>query len=334
MAKRPIDMQRESAVGMTIVDESDDSPISQVLSLPDELLLIKGRGIWRFQLADDIDPDRTNPKVPNAQQKLLGRGAADELVCRTLLQAHLLLSTGFSRTESLYGAALASTFDFLRDLDALQNGIDDLREKLSSAERDFDSNKLKTGLQLPALRDVAARGKGLKQALDHLVRKLWVFVRAFRPELPPGVSWSKFREQAMARGQTEASLASLVLKLQEGFSSIRNSRNAIEHPRPGHEVILHDYRLKPDGLVHRPTIEVIHSETPVDESELLMFAESMSKYILEAYELLLVHLCGLHAKSRGVFELRIAMLPAERRSNVHVKFSFFTKLHEQWVPLG
>jgi len=115
---------------------------------------------------------------------------------------------------------------------------------------------------------------------------------------------------------------------------LADARNAVEHPKPGQDVILHDYRLKSDGLIHRPTIEVIHQRSPVGESDLLMFVEAMAKFILEAYELLLVHLCGLHAKSRGVFELRISILPEEQRRNKHVKFAFLTKLGGRWIPLS
>jgi len=320
---------------MQIVDAGDDTPISQAISLPNRLLIIKGGGIWQVQLADEIDPSRNNPKVPNAQQKILGRGNADELVGRTLLQAELLMRVGFSGANSVRNLALTSTFEILRELDVLTHRVDALRNDLETAEKNFSSNsQMTSGVQLPSLRDVTARGKSYVQMLDHLVRRLWEFVRAFRPDLPKGVSWKSMRQQAEERGATEVEIAALTLKLEEGFSSIRDARNAVEHPKPGQDAIFHDYRLKPDGLIHRPTIEIIHERTPLEESDLLMFAETMTKFILEAYELLLIHLCGLHAESRGASGLCIAMLPDERRRNKHVKFSFFAKLGEQWMPLG
>jgi hypothetical protein len=90
MSKCPIDQHRAAAVDMTIGDSTDPSAISEMISLGSRLVIVKEKGVWQTQLADAIDPERSNPRIPNTQQKLLSRGSSDAMVGRTLLQAKRL----------------------------------------------------------------------------------------------------------------------------------------------------------------------------------------------------------------------------------------------------
>lgn len=95
-----INERRDAAVLMTVGDETDEFAICEIMVVNDRMHLIKERGIWLVQLAGEIDPDRTNDKIPNTQQKLLARGALDPLVQRTLLQAKVLLTPASSPAAS------------------------------------------------------------------------------------------------------------------------------------------------------------------------------------------------------------------------------------------
>lgn len=87
--KRPIDRVRDSAMSMK-VGVPEDGAIKEMFGLKDRMLFILERAIYAMQLADEIDPNRSNISIPNTQQKLLGRGAEDPLVAKTLLTAHTL----------------------------------------------------------------------------------------------------------------------------------------------------------------------------------------------------------------------------------------------------
>ena len=93
MSKRPIDKRRDAAIHMQVGD-STDGAISEPVSFGDRLLIVKERSIWQVQLADAIDPQRSNPEIPNTHQKLLSRGSSDPLVGRTLLQAKRFAKKG------------------------------------------------------------------------------------------------------------------------------------------------------------------------------------------------------------------------------------------------
>jgi hypothetical protein len=62
----------------------------EFLSTGNSLYVIKEAGVYRIQLADDIDPARANPNIPNLNQQVLAAGHNNEIVARILLTAKYL----------------------------------------------------------------------------------------------------------------------------------------------------------------------------------------------------------------------------------------------------
>ena len=75
--QRPIDRLRDGGGSLTVNTPDDDTPIREMISTGDRLLVVKDKGVYEVTLADRIDPERTNPAVPNTIQKILPFGAAD-----------------------------------------------------------------------------------------------------------------------------------------------------------------------------------------------------------------------------------------------------------------
>ena len=73
--KRPIDVLRDSGKSMQVGGDGDDSAIPEMIPIGDTLYMIKERSIYAVQLADQIDPDRTNAAIPDTQQQILSIGA-------------------------------------------------------------------------------------------------------------------------------------------------------------------------------------------------------------------------------------------------------------------
>ncbi len=62
-----------------------------MLPLKNRLLIFTDKCTYEVRLADQIDPNRTNPNLPhNVRQKLLDYGIQSELVYKILLQAKVL----------------------------------------------------------------------------------------------------------------------------------------------------------------------------------------------------------------------------------------------------
>ncbi len=333
MTKRSIDQQRDAAVTMQVEDESDTSGIQDVIPLPGRMLLIKEMGIWQTQLADDIDPGRTNAGIPNTLQKLLARGAADPLVGRTLLQAKVLLKQSMLPARIDGEAGLEVTFALLTELDALDRKASELQQTLQAIEERYSGARAKGGaLQVPTLGDAAARGKSFIQGADHAVRTLWQFARVFHPELQKGVAWYKLRDRLMAGSEKEKALGPLVDALEPPFAFLRNTRNAVEHPKQGQAVIFSDYRLRADGKVHAPSIEVIEKNTPLSETSLSAYFTATVEMLVNAYQSLLINMCAAHAQRVGGFDVEVIQLEPDRRRHAEVKFSYASWLGDRLVP--
>ena len=69
MTDRPIDKVRNSGLSMTLPEDVGD--IHGMIEINGNLHIIGSLAIYRVQLADNIDPQRTNIKIPNTYQKAL-----------------------------------------------------------------------------------------------------------------------------------------------------------------------------------------------------------------------------------------------------------------------
>src|SRR5438876_372279 len=112
--KRPIDAQRDSAGSMDIGTE-DEGAITEMISTPEALLIVKERGIYAVQMADQIDPHRTNPVIPNTQQRVLPIGSSNLIVVRTLLTSHALFKKEMLGDDFDQQSAVRLAFALLKD---------------------------------------------------------------------------------------------------------------------------------------------------------------------------------------------------------------------------
>ena len=69
---------------MEIGTSDDQSAVTGIFPIGDNLYVVKERGIYEVKLADRIDPNRTNIAIPNTQQKVLNYGSEAPVVGRTL----------------------------------------------------------------------------------------------------------------------------------------------------------------------------------------------------------------------------------------------------------
>lgn len=77
---------------MEIGTPDDQSAITAIFPIGDDLYAVKERGIYEVRLADRIDPNRTNIAMPNTQQRVLNYGSDAPVVGRTLLTAKELFN--------------------------------------------------------------------------------------------------------------------------------------------------------------------------------------------------------------------------------------------------
>jgi hypothetical protein len=119
--KRPIDIKRDAAITLHIGGE-DKSAVEELLSTGNGLFVIKKTGVFKIQLADDIDPDRENPKIPNLSQQVLAEGYDNVIVARILLTAKTLFDENNATITPFVAALFAKCIVLtgqLLELDAM-----------------------------------------------------------------------------------------------------------------------------------------------------------------------------------------------------------------------
>lgn len=64
----------------------EEGDIKAIVSMKDALILIKERATYSLLVADQIDPQRTNPAIRNAQQLVANIGTDNPIVGKTSSQ--------------------------------------------------------------------------------------------------------------------------------------------------------------------------------------------------------------------------------------------------------
>lgn len=329
--KRPIDKRRDSAFSMLVGDETDQSAIREMISVGDDLYIVKDEGLWLVQHADKIDPERTNPALPNSSKKILSRGATDSLVCRSLLQSRVLMREQFLPAGFDVAAGIANAFAFLVELDALQRIADDYRRLVDSKNEAYATSAQQRGaVTLPSIEDVAVRTRSYILGADRATLALHALGQLFYPDLALKKGWFERLKARMA--DADASVGPYISGLEGGVKFLRNTRNSVEHGKPGQRVIVTNYELKADGTLYVPSIEVEHDETPLEPTDLRKFFDQMIAFLIGSHEGLLVSLASIHVQSFSGIPASVIELPEDRRRYRGVRYAFAAQLGDQLVP--
>lgn len=231
-SKRPIDRIRDSGMSMKI-GAPGDGAIKEMFGLKDRMLFVLDRAIYAMQLADDIDPDRSNISIPNTQQKLLGRGAEDPLVAKTLLTAHALFKKSHLGETFDEEQGLVLALDLLKDFAAMADMLDSLQKAQDDAIASFEKESVKDrSLTLPSIGDAEARCHTFAQKVGHAVDTLRDITQLFYGEAVRRKWIDSLAELTRERYGTEAPFTKYVDTMRPFLLLLREMRNMIEHAKP------------------------------------------------------------------------------------------------------
>lgn len=179
--KRPIDKIRESALSM-LVGGPEDGVICEMISIGDQLYIVCEHAIFAVQLADQIDPDRTNVAVPNTNQRVLSYGGKDPVVGRILLTAHAMFAASHLGSDFPEQKALRLALDLLRDVAAMLDVRADLVAAIEKTTREVNAQiSADRSFKLPAVGDLKSRCDGFAQKVGHAIDTMEEIARLFYP---------------------------------------------------------------------------------------------------------------------------------------------------------
>jgi hypothetical protein len=104
-----------------------DGAISVMIDMGMTLYVVKEHAIYAVQLADQVDPGRTNVAVPNTQQRLLSIGTHDPAFARIFLTAYTMfksmhLGASFPEGEAWSARVRISPGHRRNDVDSFRKG--------------------------------------------------------------------------------------------------------------------------------------------------------------------------------------------------------------------
>jgi hypothetical protein len=169
------------------------------------------------------------------------------------------------------------------------------------------------------------------QKADHFQGALLKLFRLFYSD--EKMNWDDAHE-AVTKLYGEADNFSRVMALAvPRLKLVRNARDCLEHHLKG--VITKDFELQSDGTIAPPTIEVDFRQSSQERCPVSSFIEENTKMLLDAFEMIVVHLCSKHIQPFAGMPIVVAPLSANYQAAWHVRFAYgMYSADGQFAPMG
>jgi hypothetical protein len=335
-AKRPIDIQRDNAVTLRIGGDDDKSSVKEFLSTQDCLYVIKQAGVFKIQLADDIDPTRTNPNIPSLSQRVLIAGYDDPIVARVLLTAKYLFdernATVNPFVSQLFESCLVLTRQLL-EVDAMTRKLEDeiRRKEVALTEKPSATHTF----SLPSIPKMEMELNNIFCLADKAKDTILAICRLqFLPAAVGRVKLEALGKAVEIALQAEPELVTSWKEYVKNFSLIRNLRNASEHPKENYRIILTDFSMQPNGRINSPLIEIQHPDIPIKIFPVIEFLAFIRNALLEQAETILVFIRLAILVKHNPYGEWVAEFPKEERRHMFVRFYRAIHINGNWRILG
>jgi hypothetical protein len=333
--QRSINALRDSAAQMEVGSDDDSSPIHAMFPIAGAMHIIKANGIYRIQLADEIDPQRTNPSILNTQQRVLAFGSDCDLVRQTLLTSKRLFDSKLLGPSFSYDRAIELTFEALKDIIAMHEMRMALDADLKRIEASLASLAPKNrGLSVPSLGDARIRVETILQKADHAVADLFEIAKLFYPDQIGRRWFESLLVFIKDKHGNDAPFTDFLTKVLPLLQLVRNARNCVEHPKANERLDVFDVTLLPNNHLRPPSLEIIHPETPHPLMAINSFMAQLIEQIADIFELMLSFLCGYNVQPFAGLHVQVVRYPPDLQKAFGVRYGYGIYNGDQVVPFG
>lgn len=327
--KVPIDLRRDSAGSMT-VGLPEEGNITDLYTVGDDrLLMIKDDAVYEIKMADMIDPGRSNPIIPNIQQRLLSEGSKSELVQSVLITSGRLFDPSYLRNldcPKIRNIAISATEELVSMGRIAILTDKEVKDHLEAIK----GQKLKDGLIIPNLDDARQRAKNFLQRADHFCREIFYITREFERGFG---DLDGLIRKAKAEKPANDDFVEFLERSVPYLKFIRNARNAMEHPILQKRIDIRNFELTDGAQIKPPSIAIIHPKTPEPEASLSDFFLATVFSLQNLYGQWIAHLCARHANFGGL-SVGVMSTPQERRAAVRSDFMYAIAMGGKMRPVG
>ena len=260
---RPIDKLRSGVGSLEISTPDDDSAISEMISIDDRLLVVKGKGIYEIKLADQVDPERTNIGVPNTIQRILPYGTEHSWIGAVVLTANQLLQSPCLPSDINGAEAFAVVLEIAENIAGAHELVERYCDAENVATRSLDPKIRKDrSLIVPAVGNIETRCNEFLQRSDHALRELFRLVRVFYSDVGSG-GWVRLKTKIDGESKDIDNFSQFLDETVPFLQLIRNARNCVEHSRPEQRLVTVDFSVDARNVLLPPTVQIIHPRTPL-----------------------------------------------------------------------
>jgi hypothetical protein len=334
--ERPIDRIRQSALSMP-VGTPEEGAASVMIDMGTALYVLKEHAIYAVQLADQVDPERTNVAVPNTQQQILSIGTQDPEVGRIFLTAYTMFKSVHLGTNFPERDAWSHAFEYLRHIAAMMESCSALASAIEDAIAGFNNVVAKDrSIALPALGNTEERCDAFAQKMGHAIDTLEAVARLFYPN-DLTKKWIDSLTAVAAQKHGKHEPLALFMKEKNGILLfMRELRNMIEHPKADTYVKVRDFQLIPSMELIAPSVEIVRPSVPSIDGPLVSFMTQVIEELVSTAEMFFALLCGANVQSFSSFPITVVELPSSRRPdwNPHQRISYGIMMNGEVHPLG
>jgi hypothetical protein len=312
---------RDAAGSFTIDNPEDGTPIREMFALKRRFLLMTEKCTYELQLADSIDPERTNPDLPhNVRRKLVDYGVAAAPLRKTVLQAKALFRDGFLPID--IHAAQDLAVDALLEFAAMDRLTDEFRKLESTAiERAAEGASQPRSWGIPSVGQTHSHCRTFTQKAHHFNLALLSIARLF---LPAAKNWDKLHEIIKIKYGKADVFSKLIAEIAPQLKLVLNLRDALEHNNKG--VVVRDFTLEKDGHVAPPTIELNFRTSQLARCSVSSLMTELANVLLIYFEMMVVNLCSKFVQDVGGLPLQVGELPQEFQAAQHVRFGYVAQM--------
>lgn len=332
--KTKIDLLRDGAGTFNLNTPEDESEISEMFSVDDRLLIIKGEGVYEIKLADQIDPERQNASTPNTIQKIIPFGSNYPWVGRILLTAHRLFKNDFLQDHINCDEMMCHIVNIIEDISALYELVNKYNEeeKGTIVNHDLRIKEDRTFI-LPTISNVEVRCNEYLQKYDHSLSELFTIVKKCYPDMNKG-GWDSLQKKIESEPKDIDNFLDFLTGALPLLHMIRNARNCVEHPKDHQRLVVTNFSLDSKNNLLPPMMKVVHPKTATENVPVLNFFNENFRNIIKVIELMLVFLCSRNMKIVSGIPIKIILLPEDVQESRNVRYGYAINIDGQDVPIS
>ena len=308
----------------------EEGSLEDFVQFDERLLVVNGQAVYEFILADMVDPDRTNPGIPNTHQRVLSIGADSPLLGRTLLTAKALFKPTYLN-EIDCDLAMRRSLAAAKDAAAMQTALDRLNGQQKEIEQTVTGAKMKAGFAVPTIDNLEADVRSFIQRADHFVVNMLDIARQYYGKKAKHAD--ALREHVAAEYGAEDPFTQFAIHAAGVLRYARDVRNAVEHPKEHEHLKIRNFHLLSDGMLAPPSIELVHPKRSHKPVHIDVFMARMIDSLTGVFETLLAYLCDRRC-SVADFPVFVERFPPEKSGRKHVQYSYAMRMGDEVVPMG